>query len=88
MLQLGGPYLVEFGLGTGEGEGEAHWKVLVLDVLLLHEVPQAVGHVVKQLPHNRQKISDDGPFDLQRAITASQRPVTTAIQLTDTLKNI
>ena len=49
--QLGGPYLVQFGLGTGEGEGEANWKVLVLDVLLLHEVPQAVGNMVKQLPH-------------------------------------
>lgn len=42
-------HLVQFGLGAGEGEGEAHRKLFVLDVLLLHEVAQTVGHVAEEL---------------------------------------
>lgn len=42
-------HLVQFGLSAGEGEGEAHWKLFVLDVLLLHEVTQTVGNVAEKL---------------------------------------
>lgn len=50
-------HLVQFGLGAGEGEGEAHRKLFVLDVLLLHEVAQTVGHVAEELKVQRNKVT-------------------------------
>lgn len=47
-------HLVQFGLGAGEGEGEAHRELFVLNVLLLHEVAQTVGHVAEELKVQRK----------------------------------
>lgn len=44
-------YLVQLRLSTGEGESKANRQLFVLDILLLHEVSQAFGHMVKQLQH-------------------------------------
>lgn len=52
---LGSAYLVQLGLGTGEGEGESYWKLLILDVLLLHEVAQTISNVSKELRPERRR---------------------------------
>lgn len=42
-------YLVQFGLAAGEGERESHGKLLVLDLLFVHKVPETFGDMVKEL---------------------------------------
>lgn len=52
-------------MSTREGEGKSHRKLLIFDILLLHEVAEAICHVAEEL-------KTENGFSAVKLNTASQ----------------